>query len=153
MADTAAPAALASPQISGRATDLLDLMIRLGALLAHESELVRSGHVRDIEPLQREKLRLFGLYNKAIKEFEAAGLKFSALSPPLRAQFVAASATLTERVAENERTLRVGREATRRLLDMVVASMKHRLKPLSCYDARRKVQPARMVPCAVDRRL
>lgn len=152
---TAMPKTLvpAAPQSGGPATEMLDLMMRLADLLAHETERVRSGHVQDIEPLQREKIRLSQLYQRKVQELEASGAKVAGQPAPLRAQIVAASARLAEEAAENERALRIGRDATRRLVDMVVASIKTRLKPASRYDARRAVQPARMAPCAVDRRL
>jgi hypothetical protein len=146
-------AAAAPPSPAAQATDMLDLMMRLTDLLADETKRVRAGHVHDIAPLQREKLRLALLYRKAVKSLEATGAKIMALPAPLRAQIVAASAELAEAAGKNERALRIGRDATRRLLDMVVASMRDRLKPVSRYDMRCAMRPARMVPCAVDRRL
>jgi hypothetical protein len=147
--DSATPAL---PKETTQATDLLDLMMRLADLLASETGLVRSGQVQDIAPLQREKLRLTLLYQNAIKSHQAGGTKLATLPAPLRAQIVAASARLAEAVGKNERALRIGRDATRRLVDMVVASLKDRLKPMSRYDARCTMRPAAMVPCAVDRR-
>jgi hypothetical protein len=50
--------------------------------------------------------------------------------------------------------LRVGRAATRKLLDMVVDSIKARMKPLNRYNA--KLTVARYTPAlvvAVDRRM
>jgi hypothetical protein len=147
---TPAPA----PQSMQQATDMLDLMMRLADLLAHETELVRAGHVRDIGTLQREKLRLSQLYQEAIRRLDAGGVKIIALAPPLRAQIVAASNRLSAVVAENERALRIGRAATRHVLDMLVASVKARMKPLTRYNARRTAAaygPALAV--AIDRRL
>lgn len=136
-----------------QATEMLDLMMRLADLLTHETERVRSGHVRDIAPLQQEKLRLTQLYQDKVREFASTGGRIENLPAPLRAQIVAASGSLAEATAKNERTLRVGREATRRLLEMVVASVKDRLRPMSRYDGHRALRPARIVPCALDRRL
>jgi hypothetical protein len=152
---TAMPRAMApaAPQSGGPATELLDLMMRLADLLAHETERVRSGHVQDVAPLQREKIRLSQLYQRKVQEVEASGAKIASLPAPLRAQIVAASGRLADEAAENERALRIGRDATHRLLDMVVASIKMRVKPASRYDAHSALRPARMVPCAVDRRL
>lgn len=146
-------AAPAPPQQAAQATDLLDLMMRLADLLASETGLVRSGQVQDIAPLQREKLRLTLLYQNAIKSLQGNGTRLQTLPAPLRAQVVAASARLAEAVGKNERALRIGRDATRRLVDMVVATLKDRLKPTSRYDARCAIRSAAMVPCAVDRRL
>jgi hypothetical protein len=148
------PAAAAAPQLTQQATDMLDLMMRLADLLAHETELVRTGHLRDIGALQPEKLRLSRLYQEAIKRLDAGGVKIMALAPPLRAQIVAAANRLSEVVSENERTLRIGRAATRRLLDMLVASVKSRFKPLTRYTARRQATAyAPALAVAVDRRL
>ncbi len=144
----------AAPQPALQATDMLDLMMRLADLLAHETELVGAGHVADIGALQREKLRLSLLYQDAIRRLDAAGVKIMTLPAPLRAQIVAASNRLADVAAQNERTLRIGRAATRRLLDMLVASVRSRLKPLTRYNARRKATgytPALAV--AIDRRL
>ncbi|MGO8916854.1 MAG: hypothetical protein ACLQJR_13195 [Stellaceae bacterium] len=145
----------ASPQITTQATGMLDLMMRLADLLAHETELVRAGHVPDIGTLQREKLRLLLLYQTAIKQLNASGVRIIALPAPLRAQIVAASSRLADVVAHNERALRIGRAATRKLLDMVVASVKSQLKSTTRYTARR-MAPTRHAPAlavAVDRRL
>jgi hypothetical protein len=145
---------LAQASISEQATDMLDLMMRLSELLAHETELLRSGRLPDIEPLQREKMRLTLLYQKALKALASAGTTASTLPAPLRAQFVAASGRLADAVGENERALRIGRAATRRLLDAIVESVQARLKPLRHYDARsRTATNITPLALAVDRRL
>ena len=145
---------LAAASLSEQATDMLDLMMRLAELLAHETELLRCGRVRDIEPLQREKLRLTLLYQKALKALTVAGATITALPAPLRSQFVAASARLADAVGENERALRIGRAATRRLLDAIVESVQARLKPLRHYNARsRTTTGSAPLALAVDRRL
>jgi hypothetical protein len=151
----AQPSAPASPpQIAAQATELLDLMMRLADLLAHETERVRSGHIQDVGPLQKEKLRLTLLYQRGVKQLEASGAKIAALPAPLRAQVVAASARLAETVAENERALRIGSAATRRLVDMLVESIKSRLKPLTRYSAvPGKLNQAPVLAVALDRRL
>ena len=137
-----------------QATALLDLMLRLADLMVHESALLRSGRVQDIGPLQREKLRLTGLYHAAVKAIEASGARITMLPPVLRTQLVAASTRLTEEATANERALRIGRAATRHLLDMVVESVRGQLKPLSRYNA--KLAPVRRAPAlavALDRRM
>lgn len=146
-------AAPASSDAMGQATEMLDLMMRLADHLTHETERVRLGHVQDVAPLQREKLRLALLYQKTVKELRASGMTIATLPAPLRAQIVATSARLAEAVDKNERALRIGRDATRRLVDLAVFALRARLKPVSRYDARRAMRPARMAPCAVDRRL
>jgi hypothetical protein len=133
---------------------MLDMMMRLADLLASETDLVRAGRVNDIGALQREKLRLSGLYQKVIKDLDASGVKIIALPAPLRAQIVAASGRLADVAAQNERALRVGRAATRKLLEMVVDSVKSRLKQSTRYTAR--ATAPRYVPAltvAIDRRL
>jgi hypothetical protein len=152
-APPSAPAAASSLPVMAQATGLLDLMMRLADLLTHETERVRAGQVQDVAPLQQEKLRLSVLYQRAAKELQASGTKITDLPAPVRAQIVATSTRLAEAATKNELALRVGRDATRRLLDMVVSSMRDRLKPVSRYDARRAPQLVRMAPCAVDRRL
>ncbi|HUC67259.1 MAG TPA: hypothetical protein VMA53_17595 [Stellaceae bacterium] len=147
------PAPASSPPVMTQATGLLDLMMRLADLLAHETERVRAGQVQDVGPLQAEKLRLSVLYQRAAKDLQASGTKITDLPVPVRAQIVATSSRLAEAATKNELALRVGRDATRRLLDMVVRSMRDRLKPVSRYDARRTPKLVRMAPCAVDRRL
>ena len=153
---TPRPAAppLAPASLSEQATEMLDLMMRLSELLTHETDLLRAGRLRDIEPLQREKMRLTLLYQKALAALNAAGATVSALPAPLRAQFVAASGRLADAIGENERALRIGRAATRRLLDAIVESVQARLKPLRHYDARSRTT-ASITPLAlaVDRRL
>jgi hypothetical protein len=148
---------LAAPSSSsdaiGQATEMLDLMMRLADHLTHETERVRSGHIQDVAPLQREKLRLALLYQKTVKELRAGGMTIATLPAPLRAQIVATSARLAEAVDKNERALRIGRDATRRLVDLTVRAARERLKPVSRYDARRAMRPGRMAPCSVDRRL
>ena len=137
-----------------QATALLDLMLRLADLMVHETALLRSGRVQDIGPLQREKLRLTGLYHAAVKAVEAGGARITMLPPALRTQLVAASTRLAEVATDNERALRIGRAATRHLLDMVVESVKTQLKPLSRYNA--KLAPVRRAPAlavALDRRM
>ncbi|HYM02771.1 MAG TPA: hypothetical protein VET85_07470 [Stellaceae bacterium] len=137
-----------------QATDMLDLMLRLADLLAHETELLTAGRVRDIAALQIEKLRLTTLYDRAIKKFSTSGFKINALSPPLRAQIVAASTRLADAVKENESALRIGSAATRRVLDMVVESIRTRERTAARYTARRtSPRHGPVLAVAVDRRL
>jgi len=135
-------------------TEALDLMLRLADLLSHETELVRLGRIQDIGPLQKEKLRLSQLYQQAAKALRGSGAQIAALPTSLRLQIVAASGRLADAVGENERVLRIGRAATRKLLDMVVDSIKDRMKPLNLHNANLTV--ARHTPAlvvAVDRRM
>lgn len=152
--DTAALSADIPPRTAPSPTALLDLMMRLGDLLAHETEIVRSGRIGDVEPLQREKLRLFDAYKKALEEFGESGMTLEGLPPPLRAQIVDASTTLAQRVKENERALRIGCTATRRLLDSIVSAIQTQQRPLTRYNARLKpTQGATVLTLAFDRRL
>jgi hypothetical protein len=135
-------------------TETLDLMLRLADLLSHETELVRLGRILDIEPLQKEKLRLSQLYHQAVKTLRASGAQIASLPTSLRMQIVAASGRLADAAGENERVLRIGRTATRKLLDMVVDSIKDRIKPLNRYNA--TLTSARHTPAlvvAIDRRM
>jgi len=135
-------------------TDVLDLMLRLADFLERETELLRAGRVRDIAPLQQEKLRLTLIYDRAVKALAKDGTTLASMAPLLRTQFVAASTRLARIVGENERALRVGRTATRQILDIVVESVRARQKPLTRYTA--KLAPARSQPAraiAIDQRL
>jgi hypothetical protein len=140
----AKPSPAPAPPAKIQPTDLLDLMLRLADLLEHETELLRAGRVRDIAPLQNEKLRLTLIYDKAAKALCAAGLTLASMAPPLRSQFVVAGTRLACTVGENERALRVGRAATRRILDLVVESVRARQRPLLRYTA--KLAPMRHMP-------
>jgi hypothetical protein len=132
---TAQPAtAVGIREVALQPTDLLDLMIRLGDLLAHETELLRAGRVAEIAPLQREKQRLTALQQKALKDFAAAGA--GQAPPALRAQLAAAAQRLAQMVSDNELALRIGRAATRRLLDMVVDSINTQQRRTCRYNAR-----------------
>jgi hypothetical protein len=136
------------------AAGLLDLLLRLAELLAHETSLLTAGRVNDIGPLQREKLRVTGLYQRAVKDLQE-GARAADLPIALRTQIIAASARLAQVAVENERALRIGRAATRRLLDMVVESVKARMKPLYRYTAERLAPPpdGARTAFAVDRRM
>ena len=131
---------------------LLDVLSRLADLMTHETALLSAGQVQQIALLQREKLRLTALYQQAIKDAQQGMISFS---PALRAEVVAASARLAEAAVQNERALRIGRAATRRLIDMVVASIRSRVEPLQRYTRKRltrsPVGPA--MAFALDRRL
>jgi hypothetical protein len=144
----------ALPRTGGEATDMLDLMLRLADLLSHETELLRAGRVRDIAGLQIEKLRLTTQYDRAIKALAAAGMTVQSLPPPLRAQIVAAGTRLTQMIAENERALRIGSAATRRILDMLVESIKAKRATVTRYTSRlATTRHGPMLAMAIDRRL
>lgn len=134
------------------ATQLLDLLMRLADLMVSETAMLSSGHVRDIGPLQHEKLRLAALYQRAVKGIQSGSIK---LPPALRAQIVAASGRLAQAATENELALRIGRASTRRLLDLVVESIKSRVQPLHRYTAKRLTRPPGGTPMAfaLDRRM
>jgi hypothetical protein len=153
-APTHAARPMPEPPRALQVTETLDLMLRLADLLAHETELVRVGRIQDIEPLQKEKRRLSQLYQQAAKALHASGAQIATLPASLRVQIVAASGRLADVVGENERALRIGRAATRKLLDMIVDSIKARMKPLNRYNA--KLTATRHTPAlvfAVDRRM
>jgi hypothetical protein len=148
----------AKPTTAAAATlqpsDLLDLMLRLADLLERETGLLRAGRIGDIAQLQTEKLRLTLIYDKAAKALCAGGMTLASMAPPLRAKFVAAGTRLARSVGENERALRIGRAATRRILDIVVESVRARQRPLTRYTA--KLAPPRhslALAVAIDRRL
>ena len=134
------------------ATGLLDLVTRLADLLVSETAMLSSGHVSDIGPLQQEKLRLTALYQRAVKDIEGGR---TTLPPALRAQIIAASASLAQAATENEIALRIGRAGTQRLLDMVVESMKSRVQPFHRYTAKRLTRPpgGTTMAFALDRRM
>lgn len=134
------------------ATQLLDLLTRLADLMVSETAMLSLGHVRDIGPLQQEKLRLAALYQRAVKDIQAGSIK---LPPALRAQIIAASGRLAQAATENELALRIGRASTRRLLDMVVESIKSRIQPLHRYTAKRLARPPAgpTMAFALDRRM
>ncbi len=134
------------------ATNLLDLVMRLADLLVSETAMLSSGHVGDIGPLQQEKLRLTALYQRAVKDIAGGSTK---LPPAVRAQIIAASARLAQAATENELALRIGRASTRRLLDMVIASIKSRVQPLHRYTAKRLTRPpgGATMAFALDRRM
>jgi len=134
------------------ATTFLDLLIRLADLMVSETAMLSSGHVRDIGPLQQEKLRLTALYQRAVKDIEAGSIK---LPPAIRAQIVAASGRLAQAATENELALRIGRASTKRLLDMVIESIKSRGQPLHRYTAKRVTRSpdGATMAFALDRRM
>lgn len=134
------------------ATQLIDLLMRLADLMVSETAMLSSGHVRDIGPLQQEKLRLAALYQRAVKDIQSGSIK---LPPALRAQIVAASGRLAQAATENELALRIGRASTRRLLDLVVESIKSRVQPLHRYTAKRLTRPpgGTTMAFALDRRM
>lgn len=146
--------AIVPPSATHRATEMLDLMMRLSDILGNETQCLGEGRIGDIAPLQLEKGRLSVLYEKSIKEMSDTGISVGSVPAPLRAQLVAASNRLTRAVTENERALRIGRAATLRIMDMVIESARLRQRPSMRYTARSKpMAEAAALSVAVNRRL
>ena len=128
---------------------LPELMDRLAELLAAETRLLTEGRVAEIAPMQNEKLRLARLYEQAFKAFDPGNAAAPARSPVL----AGAAARLARAATENERALRIGGAATRRLIEMVVESIQSQQKGVRGYSASRAPsRPAPMLPVAVNRR-
>jgi hypothetical protein len=131
------------------AAALPELMDQLADLLAAETRLVTAGRVGEIAPMQSEKLRLARLYEQAFKAFDPNNAPASARGPVL----AIAAARLAHAATENERALRIGGAATRRLIEMVVESIQQQQRGSRGYGASRApARPAPMLPVAVNRR-
>jgi hypothetical protein len=132
------------------AVELLDIMARLADILTHETVLLRAGRIGDIAALQSEKLRLLAGCEAAAKARDPAS---APPSPSLRAQLAAQNLRLTTAAGENEMALRVGRAATRRLIDMVVESIQAQQSRVCTYGTGRgPARQAPMLPITLDRR-
>jgi hypothetical protein len=128
---------------------LPEVMDQLAELLAAETQLVTAGRVAEIAAMQSEKLRLARLYEQAFRAFDPNNAPPSARTPAL----AVAAARLARAATENERALRIGGAATRRLIEMVVDSIKSQQSAVRGYGVTRAPsRPAPMRPVAVNRR-
>jgi hypothetical protein len=143
-----APAA-ASP-VAADPAELLDVVETLTDLLERETKLVRALHIKEIAPLQPDKLRLVQMLRKALKQFEGG----ATLPPAAKRKWQAMGQKLVQAATDNERALRIGRTATERLIAAVVGAVKETRRPQATYAPRKRAaREASIAGVALDRRL
>lgn len=132
---------------------LVDLVGRLVAVLTHETTLVRAMKIKEIGPLQAEKVSLTAQYSTTFKAITSARPGAS-LPAEVKEQLARSGQRLAEAVAENELALRVGQVATERLIGSIVAAVKQAKKHRLSYAPQRSTpRHTFMTAAAVDRRL
>ncbi len=150
------PASAAShpPADPARITALLgDLAQRLTEVLGRETALVRAMRVKEIGPLQAQKIELTTQYQTMFKALTAA-FDGKSLPPAIKERLAIAGQRLSAAVIENELMLRVGKVATERLIGSIVNAVREQKKTITAY-APNNAAPRRtfMTAAAVDRRL
>ena len=129
---------------------LVGLAGELAQLLEKETALVRTLKIPDIAPLQAEKTRLTGLFQRQLKQL-ASG---AAVPEAQRKQWLAAGKRLSDAAVANERALRVGRAATQSLIGAIVGAVKQARRPAAAYSARHGAQRvAHIAGFSLDRKL
>lgn len=142
------------PMDAARMTaQLVDLAGRLGEVLARETALVRAMRVKEIGPLQAEKIDLTTQYQTIFKALTTA-YEGKSLPAAIKEQLAVAGQRLGTAVIENELMLRVGKVATERLIGSIVAAVRKQKKSSITY-APHNVTSRRtfMTSAAIDRRL
>lgn len=130
-----APPAAAIPGLCKVATDLANLLER-------ETGLIRAMKLTEIGPLQADKARLTQMCGLALKDIDMT----APVAKPLKEQWQAASKKLGDAALANEMALRVGRDATDKLVSAIVGHIQRRRNATSAY-----ARPKRAAPGVVRR--
>lgn len=133
---------------------LCHLATELTALLDRETSLIRAMRIKEIAPLQADKLRLTQLCGTAIKAIDPE----APVAKPLKDQWRAISKKLGDAAIANEMALRVGHAATDKLVSAIVGHIERRQNAKNGYARPTPVAPVAMrkTPLAgvtVDRHL
>jgi hypothetical protein len=144
MAFPAQNARAAAPGPNSAPNDIAGLCAvaaELAALLDRETKLIRSMHIRDIGPLQADKLRLTKACGTALKTIDPA----KPIAPALKDRWRAISKHLGDAAIANEMALRVGHAATDKLVSAIIGHIERRHSTATSYarPMARQMTPAR----------
>ena len=140
-------------EVGALTTQLVDVAEKLSDLLGEETTFVRAMKIKEIGPLQPEKVRLTDLYKKFFKALTTAN-DGRALPTPYKERLASSGTRLAKAVIDNELALRVGKVATERLIGSIVTAVRNQKKATLSYAPQRRVpQRSFMTAAAVDRRL
>jgi len=120
---------------------LCTVAAELAALLDRETKLIRTMHIRDIGPLQTDKLRLTQACGAALKAIDPA----KPVAPAIKDRWRAISKHLGDAAIANEMALRVGHAATDKLVSAIIGHIERRHSTATSYarPMARQMAPAR----------
>lgn len=97
--------------------NLVELIARLGAILANETIFLRQMKISEIKPFQKEKEELIVLLDKAKKQVESAAIKQAReLTDQEKQELSTVGRIFSEIATENFRELQKAREVNRRVI-------------------------------------
>jgi hypothetical protein len=144
------------PEMPNELVRIVEVAEGLILLLNHESELVRTMRIEEIEPLQGEKVRLTTLYQSLLQGLGGPSNEQITLPPAQKAVLVDAGKRLADAAVDNQRALKVGQAATDRLIGSIVTAIKQQRPSTAGYTTRKIAPkaPARSISgVTIDRRL
>lgn len=146
----ATPGAIAAP---ADIPALCSAAAELTTLLDRETQLIRAMRLKEIAPLQPDKMRLTQLCGTVLKTIDP---KMS-ISPGLKEQWRTASKKLGDAAIANEMALRVGNAATARLVSAIIGHIDRRRRATATYARPKPIAPTKPRPSlagvTVDRQL
>jgi hypothetical protein len=150
-----APVPAASTPTSGHAVTMLDLMMRLADLLAHETELVRAGQLRQAMSFEQKKKELSNHYVKTVGSLKVSQTFLSRTAPELLTALHRHHDTFRAMLQVNLTVLATAHAVSENVVRGVNAEMQRRNSP-STYTAqgRRAAPSARHLrPLSISRSL
>ena len=144
------PGAIAAP---ADIPALCSAAAELTTLLDRETNLIRAMRLKEIAPLQPDKVRLTQLCGTVLKTIDPK----MPISPALKEQWRTASKRLGDAAIANEMALRVGNAATARLVAAIIGHIDRRRRATATYARPKPIAPTKPRPSlagvTVDRQL
>jgi hypothetical protein len=109
----------------------------LAALLDRETALIRAMRIKEIEPLQADKIRLTKLCGTTMQAIDPA----APVSRALQDQWRATSKKLGDAALANEMALRVGRAATDQLVSAIIGHIQKQRSSATAYGRPKPIAP------------
>lgn len=114
-------------------TDMINVMERLTAVLAAETETLRDRRVAEAQPLMEEKAQLTRLYQEHHARLARDRRPIDALPAPERDYVRTVAQRLDRTVRDNARVVEASRSAVERVVDMMVTAVRSQNQAPSAY--------------------
>ncbi len=104
---------------SARAHELIELSQSLVQVMAIETETLKAGRVRDIEPMQAQKTALSYAYETHMRDLATEPGMFNAIEPDLKAELTAAATQFEATAIDNKHAVQAALELNSRLVQVI----------------------------------
>lgn len=119
---------------ANRIADLVQITNRLSDLLEHESAILRTRKLTDMEAVRQDKIALSATYETHVRTLRSQPDMLADATPEMRQKLKAAFERLEKDLGENERGLRAAKETSNRVLRAIADEVDRQRRENMAYS-------------------